>query len=187
MNYLMLAAFLTLTGLPKTSDTVVEWCKETSPIGVKEIVDGKTVVIPSYLRRIVVDNIKLINGKRGKENIELVYEDRGAPGRDRADVLRIEGNSFLYFDEGGDGKLDGGQVQGIFFYQGIPKGHQDREQRKYTALLGELEQRIKERSLSRSGEERFEESSSGPNPQLEPNHPAESVKLEEEVNIEHAD
>jgi len=131
MNYLLLAAAL-LSETPEpavpvqtpplipVSDQVLEWCRyvDSFPAG-----NGRI-----YVRQITIE----------KKCYTLTYEDRGKRGKNVEDVLTIQERDTMFVDEGADGQVESGEVDGIFFLKDRPPGLIKRGQEAYVALLEQI-------------------------------------------------
>ncbi|MBI2151965.1 hypothetical protein HYU21_04525 [Candidatus Woesearchaeota archaeon] len=125
MKYVLLSALLALGGTEKVSSQLVEWCRGIDPVQIEEV--------RSYSRTIRIE----------QKEITVIYEDRGDRGRDKADILKIEGERTLFIDETLDGIIDGGEIEGVFFRKEMPSYYLTKGQEMYTKLLKEITSKIK--------------------------------------------
>ena len=113
--------------IPQVPDPLVVWCRDAKALHSEE---GQT-----YLRRITLD----------QESFLVSYIDKGPKGRSSRDVLQIEGSRVMYFDEGLDGVLDSGELEGVFFSQEVQRDYFLRAQERYSTLVDDIVKRIKQR------------------------------------------
>ena len=102
--------------VPYVNQTLA-WCKRVDPFP-----SGNARI---YSRVISID----------RRTHTVTYEDRGKSGKSVEDVLTIEGGGTMFIDEGADGQVESGEIDGVFFWKATPPGQMKRAQEAYTTML----------------------------------------------------